>query len=264
MKVISIINYKGGVGKTTVTFNLGAELAKAGKNTLLIDFDGQGNLTKFVGVEKEEAIKENIVDVLSEITGGEKVTSNPIFKVASNLDIITCDIRKENWSIRALSALSRETILKRYIDLLKDIYDYDYILIDNAPSVGLDFQNSLVASDEYLIITEPEIASSDGIYTINNVIEQIRNCFNSKLKATGVVINKVQERTNFHKLMNEVIKVSWGDDVYIFKTVIPKAIAIPESEFESLSVGEYAPKSKAAIAFSNLAKELLDEQNIKM
>lgn len=259
MKVISIINYKGGVGKTTVTFNLGAELAKAGKNTLLIDFDGQGNLTKFVGVEKEEAIKENIVDVLAQITGGEKVTSNPIFKVASNLDIITCDIRKENWSIRALSALSRETILKRYIDLLKDRYDYDYILIDNAPSVGLDFQNSLVASDEYLIITEPEIASSDGIYTINNVIEQIKSCFNSKLKATGVVINKVQERTNFHKLMNEVIKVSWGDGVYIFNTLIPKAIAIPESEFESLSVGKYAPKSKAAMAFKELAKELLSK-----
>ena len=118
-----------------------------------------------------------------------------------------------------------------------------------------------MASDEYLIITEPEIASSDGIYTINNIIKDIKNCFNKDLKATGVVINKVQERTNFHKLMEEVIKEVWGSDVYIFKTVIPKAIAIPESEFESMPIGKYAPKSKAACAFSSLAEELLTKES---
>ena len=109
----------------------------------------------------------------------------------------------------------------------------------------------------YLIITEPEVASSDGIFTINKVIEQIKNEFNKDLKAAGVIINKVQEKTNFHKLMKEVIKISWGEDVYIFNTLIPKAIAIPESEFESLSIGDYSPKSKAAIAFKELSKELI-------
>lgn len=260
MKVISIINYKGGVGKTTVTFNLGAELAKAGKNTLLIDFDGQGNLTKFAGIEKENTIKENIVDVLNSIMANQEMINDPIYKVKDNLDIITCDIRKEYWSMNAMSAMGREKLLKKYILTLKEQHNYDYVLIDNAPSVNLDFQNALVASDEYLIITEPEVASSDGIFTINKVIEQIKNEFNKELKAAGVIINKVQERTNFHKLMNEVIKVSWGDGVYIFNTLIPKAIAIPESEFESLSVGEYAPKSKSAMAFKELAKELLEKE----
>lgn len=259
MKVISIINYKGGVGKTTVTFNLGAELAKAGKNTLLIDFDGQGNLTKFAGIEKETAIKENIVDVLNSIMANQEIINDPIFKVKDNLDIITCDIRKEYWSMNAMSAMGREKLLKKYILTLKEKHNYDYILIDNAPSVNLDFQNALVASDEYLIITEPEVASSDGIFTINKVIEQIKNEFNKDLKAAGVIINKVQEKTNFHKLMNEVIKVSWGEDVYIFNTLIPKAIAIPESEFESLSIGDYSPKSKAAIAFKKLSEELLSK-----
>ena len=253
MKVISIINYKGGVGKTTVTFNLGTELAKAGKNTLIIDFDGQGNLTKFAGIEKETAIKENIVDVLNSIMANQELLNDPIYKVRDNLDIITCDIRKEYWSMNAMSAMGREKLLKKYILTLKEKHNYDYILIDNAPSVNLDFQNALVASDEYLIITEPEVASSDGIFTINKVIEQIN------LKAAGVIINKVQEKTNFHKLMNEVIKVSWGEDVYIFNTLIPKAIAIPESEFESLSIGDYSPKSKAAIAFKKLSEELLSK-----
>ena len=156
-----------------------------------------------------------------------------------------------------MSAMGREKLLKKYILTLREKHNYDYVLIDNAPSVNLDFQNALVASDEYLIITEPEVASSDGIFTINKVIEQIKNEFNKDLKAAGVIINKVQEKTNFHKLMKEVIKISWGEDVYIFNTLIPKAIAIPESEFESLSIGDYSPKSKAAIAFKELSKELL-------
>lgn len=261
MKVISIINYKGGVGKSTVTFNLGAELAAKNKKVLLIDFDGQGNLTKFSGIEENVKIKANIVDMLSSVIAKTNLEADPIYSITDNLDIIACDIRKENWSIRALSELARETILKRYLYGLKERCDYDYILIDNAPSVNLDFQNALVASDEYLIITEPEIASSDGIYTINNIIKDIKNCFNKDLKATGVVINKIQERTNFHKLMEEVIKEVWGSDVYIFKTVIPKAIAIPESEFESMPIGKYAPKSKAACAFSSLAEELLTKES---
>lgn len=259
-KVISIINYKGGVGKSTVTYNLGAELAKLGKKVLLIDFDGQGNLTKFTGVEKKEIISANIVTMLNEIITGKVETPDPIYAVENGLDIITCDIKKENWSIRALSELARETMLKRYIEILKGKYDYEYIFIDNAPSVNLDFQNALVASDEYLIITEPEIASSDGIFTISGIINQIQSCFNKELKAKGVVINKVQENTNFHKLMNEVIKTSWGEDTYIFKTFIPKSIAVPESEFEMLPVSDYNYKNRAAAAFRNLAKEFIIER----
>ena len=133
MKVISIINYKGGVGKTTVTFNLGAELAKAGKNTLLIDFDGQGNLTKFAGIEKETAIKENIVDVLNSIMANQELQNDPIHRVKDNLDIITCDIRKEYWSMNAMSAMGREKLLKKYILTLREKHNYDYVLIDNAP-----------------------------------------------------------------------------------------------------------------------------------
>ncbi len=258
-KVISIINYKGGVGKSTVTYNLGAELVNLGKQVLLIDFDGQGNLTKFTGVENEERISANIVTMLNEIITGQLDTKDPIYAVKDNLDIIACDIQKESWSIRALSELARETILKRYIEIIKERYNYDYILIDNAPSVNLDFQNALVASDEYLIVTEAEIASSDGIFTINSVINQIKSCFNKELKASGVVINKVQENTNFHKIMNEIINTSFGEGTYIFKTFIPKSIAVPESEFEMMPLSDYNYKNKAAIAFRKLAEEFVNK-----
>lgn len=254
VKVISIINYKGGVGKTTVVFNLGAELAMLGKKVLLIDFDGQGNLSKFSGVKASE---ENIITMLNEVIKGEEEFDDPIHNISENLDIITCDIKKESWSIRALSELAREMILNKYINTLKAKYDYDYILIDNAPSVNLDFQNSLVASDYYLIVTEPETGSSDGIYTVNSVIRQIKECFNKELEPAGVVINKVQERTTLHRLMNDVIKKSWGEDIYFFNTVIPNSIVAPESEFLAKSIGSYNRNSKIGLAFKALAVEVL-------
>ena len=256
-KVISIINYKGGVGKSTVTWNLGAELAKCGKRILLIDFDGQGNLTKFTGIEKKEIVTQNIVDMLYLAVSGKEAEKDPIYPIKQNLSIIPCDIRKENWSIRALSELSRETILKRYIDTVKARYSFDYILIDHAPSVGLDFQNGLVASDYYLIVTEAEVASSDGIYTVKKVIDEIRRCFCNGLSPAGVVINKVEELTNLHKLMTTMIQTSWGEDTYIFRTHIPKSIVIPESELMALPVGEYKRSSKAAIAFEKFTREVI-------
>lgn len=255
VKVISIINYKGGVGKSTVAFNLGAELASENKKVLLIDFDGQGNLSKFSGVKTGD---ENIITMLNEVIKGMQEFDDPIHKISKNLDIITCDIKKENWSIRALSELARETILKRYIDKVKDKYDYDFILIDNAPSVNLDFQNSLVASDYYLIVTEPETGSSDGIYTVNSVIRQIKECFNNTLKPAGVLINKVQERTTLHRFMNDVIIESWGEDIYVFDTTIPNSIVAPESEFLEKSIGSYNKNSKIGLAFKAFSKEFID------
>lgn len=256
-KVISIINFKGGVGKSTVTYNLGAELSEKGYNTLLIDFDGQGNLTKFTGIGNSN-IKSNIITVLNKIITGENIKEHPIYKVSENLDVVPCDIQKESWSNRALSVLARETLLKRYIDILNESYEYDFILIDNAPSVNLDFQNSLVASDYYMIVTEPEIASADGIDTIFNIICQIKKYFNEKLLPAGIVINKTEARTNLHSLMGDIIKKLWRDNIYVFKSHIPKSIIAGESEFLAVSIKKHAPKSKIAEAFSNLSDEFLE------
>lgn len=255
-KVVSIINFKGGVGKSTVTFNLGYELSIRDKKVLMIDFDGQGNLTAFCGADKNYSIDENIVSALNRITDGEGINLSGIYRVYKNLDIIPCNIQKENWSSKALSVIARETLLKRFIDYIRATARYDYILIDNSPSVGLDFQNSLVASDEYMIVTEPESASTDGIKTIYSIICEIKQYLNNALKSTGIVINKVDDRTNLHKTMKEVIKEVWGG-IHVFDTCIPKSINIGESEFLGLPIKLYNCDSKVSVAFGNLCNEFL-------
>lgn len=258
-KIISVINFKGGVGKSTITYNLASELAEDNKKILMIDFDGQGNLTKFSGIEKNGKCEDNIISALNKIILGEDIKNHPIYPLTDNLCIIPCDIRKENWSNRALSCLARETLLKRYLEIIKKEYDYDYILIDNAPSVNLDFQNSLVASDKYLIVTEPELASTDGIETIFNIICQIKKYLNPELSPAGIIINKTQVNTNLHSLMEGVIRKAWGDNIYVFKTYIPKSIVAGESELLARSINEHNKNSKIAIAFRDLSKEFIEK-----
>lgn len=258
-KVISVINFKGGVGKSTITFNLGAELSEKGYKVLLVDFDGQGNLTKFTGIEDGDSVgKDNIITALNEVMLGNPVMVDPIYSVSEFLEIMPCDIRKEDWINRSLSVLARETLLKRYLDQLKERKDYDYILIDNAPSINLDFQNSLVASDSYIVVTEAEVASADGIQTIYNIIRQVETYFNPELKATGIVINKVENRTNLHNLMSGFIKDAWGDNMHVFNTTIPKSIIAGESALVCTPICKHNPSSKIGEAFKNLAEEFIE------
>ena len=255
-KVVSVINYKGGVGKSTITYNLGAELSYRGFDVLLIDFDGQGNLTKFTGVEKNGKCAKSITTVLNNIIAHEDITEDPIYQVSGNLDLIPCDISKEKWSNSAISVMARETILKRYIDSLKETCDY--ILIDNAPSINLDFQNSLVAADKYLIVTEPEIASIDGIETIFQIIRQIKECFNKDLSPIGIVINKAELKTNLHTILATMIRDVWGESLYVFNSAIPKSIIVGESVFMSKPICEYKKDSKIGDAFKALTAEFIE------
>lgn len=249
--VISIINFKGGVGKTTVTLNLGYELSKKDK-VLLIDFDGQGNLSKFAGAVQDG---RNLITVLNKLIEGEKITEHPIQQIRKNLDIMTCNITKEQWINRILPEIARETILKRYIDLIKRECNYRYILIDNAPSVNLDFQNALVGSDYYLIITEPELGSTDGIKTVESIIAQMQKYYNPSLSSAGIVINKAESRTNLHNMMEEAINDAWGDELHIYNEILPRSIVAGESNLLCKCIAEHEPKSKLAFSFNRLADE---------
>ena len=258
-KVISVINFKGGVGKTTVTFNLGAELARRGEKVLLIDFDGQGNLSQLAGVENYD---KTIITALYDVMNGEadKICDNLISSVLDGLDIIPCNIEKEKWLNEALTSLSRETIFRRFIDKTGIKNKYDYILIDNAPSINLDFQNSLVASDEYLIVTEAEIASTGGIKTVYGIIKQIRDYFNLGLKPCGIIINKAMVNTNLHIAVSGFIHNLWEDDIYIFKQVIPRTVTMGELSLYNLPICVYKPNSKQAEVFSNIIDEMLNQE----
>lgn len=257
-QVISIINFKGGVGKSTVTFNLGSELARKGYEVLIIDFDGQGNLTKFSGIRN---VRSTIITGLNDVMDGTLTANSddPIYNVHKNLDIMPCNIAKEKWMNDALSKIARETILKRYIDYLKEKYSYNYILIDNAPSVNIDFQNSLVASDQYLIVTEAEVASTDGVQTVLSIIGQIKQYFNPKLRSAGILINKCEERTRLHMAMKEDIGEQWGDSSYVYENCIPKSITAGESNAFGISISTYKSESKIAEAYRAFANEFISK-----
>lgn len=257
-KVIAVTNYKGGVGKSTVTTNLGFELENLGFKVLMIDFDGQKNLTAFCGMKKH-CDDNNIITALDDIDGNfDSSYPDPILNVKGNLDIITCDIRKTAWKNRVLSSISKDTIMKRYIDTLRVKYDYDYILIDNAPSVETDLVNALAAADEYLIVTEAEVGSVDAITTVVGVIEQVQKLLNPKLKAAGIVVNKFDKRTTLHKLLLDVIKETWKDKIHIFETIIPNSIAVADSELVNAPVSIYNKRNIAAKAFESFTKEFIE------
>ena len=260
-KVIAVTNYKGGVGKSTVTINLGYELENLGFKVLMIDFDGQKNITTYSGM-KSHSQENNIITALDDVDKDFNLDySDPILKVGENLDIITCDVRKNAWKDRIASAISKDTIMKRYVDTLRVKYDYDYILIDTAPSAEADLINVLAAADRYLIVTEAATGSVDAITTLVDIITQVKKLLNPNLEAAGILINKFEKKTTLHKLLLEVIQEVWDNKIYIFNTVIPKSIAVGESQYLSISLSEHNNNNIAAAAFKAFTKEFVERTN---
>lgn len=262
-KVIAVTNYKGGVGKSTVTINLGYELENLGFKVLMIDFDGQKNITTYSGM-KSHSQENNIITALDDVDKDFDLSyPDPILKVSENknLDIITCDVRKNAWKDRIASAISKDTIMKRYVDTLRVKYDYDYILIDTAPSAEADLINVLAAADRYLIVTEAETGSVDAITTLVDIITQVKKLLNPNLEAAGILINKFEKKTTLHRLLIEVIQEVWDNRIYIFNTVIPKSIAVGESQYLSISLTEHNNNNIAAAAFKEFTKEFVERTN---
>ena len=263
-QTIAVVNYKGGTGKTTTALNFGAELAEKGYKVLLIDFDGQGNLTKAATGEKNvDRIKETITTSLNQIMKGNKVTL-PITKTyKENLDIIPCNVTMADTKVGLILAMARETILKRTLEDVKNKGDYDYILIDNAPSVEIDFINSLVAADEVLIVSSPDTFSCEGIQNLLVKYLSVKKYFNHDLEISGILINNVDMRNNFTKDMIKVIK-KYFEDLKIFKTHIPRSIRVNESQAESRAVGDYEKKNKVAKAFTDFTNEYLESKEYEI
>ena len=259
MKIISVVNHKGGVGKTTITMNLGAELADRGNKVLLIDLDSQGNLTKATGIKirKDNNAVYTIASALNAVMKGEKINPEDyIYRsgINSNLEVIPCCIDMADTKIALNIAMARETMLKLFIDDITEVKQYDYILIDNAPSIEVDFQNSLVASDEVLIITEADEFSTDGMESLLNQLAKIKSFFNPRLSVAGVLINKADVRTNLCKDMINVIRELFGK-LRVFDTVIPASVKLKESQIMKVSIKTYDKENAVAKAISSFTDE---------
>lgn len=247
-KVISIANQKGGVGKTTTAINLSTILAKKGKKVLLIDADPQGNGTSGLGINKEQ--KFSVYDVLIEDIEIENTLQKTQIK---NLDLCPSNINLAGAEVQLVSMEDREYRLKSKLDVIKD--EYDYIIIDCPPSLGLVTLNAFTASDSVLIPVQCEYYALEGLGQLLNTIELVKKHMNKGLKVEGALLTMYDARTN---LSNQVVKeVKRYFENKVYKNVIPRNVKLSEAPSYGMPITVYDPRSKGAKSYEKFAKEFL-------
>lgn len=247
-KIISVANQKGGVGKTTTTVNLSTILAKKGKKVLLIDTDPQGNATSGLGVSKD--VELSVYDILIGDTEFDETLQETAIK---NLKVCPSNISLAGAEVQLVSMMSREQRLKTKLDKIKD--QYDYILIDCPPSLGILTINALTASDSVLIPVQCEYFALEGIMQLLNTITQARKSLNPNLEIEGVVLTMLDSRTNLGLEVVENVRGFFRERVY--DTIIPRLIRLTEAPSHGKPIANYDPTSRGTEAYINLAKEVI-------
>ena len=246
--IISVANQKGGVGKTTTTVNLSTILAKKGKKVLLIDTDPQGNATSGLGVSKD--VELSVYDILIGDTEFDETLQETAIK---NLKVCPSNISLAGAEVQLVSMMSREQRLKTKLDKIKD--QYDYILIDCPPSLGLVTLNAFTASDSVLIPVQCEYFALEGLGQLLNTVNLVKKHLNKNLEIEGALLTMYDARTNLSNQVVKEVKKYFEDKVY--KTVIPRNVRLSEAPSYGMPITVYDPRSKGAKAYEKFAKELL-------
>lgn len=256
-EVIAIANQKGGVGKTTTTFNLGVALAKQGKRVLLIDADPQGDLTTYMGVHDVDSIPITLSTLMERSIRDEDINSKEaVLKQDEGVNYIPSNLELSSMEVSLVNAMSREYTLRNCISDLKN--DYDYMLIDCMPSLGMITINALASADKVIIPVQSEFLAAKGMSHLMNTVLKVRKQINPDLKVGGILLTMVDGRTNLSKEIAKELKETYGVAFKLYDTQIPRAVKAAESSRQGESILSYDKNSKVAQSYIDFAKEVLD------
>ena len=254
--VLATVNQKGGVAKTTSCINIGAAMAREGKKVLLVDTDPQASMTISLGNQQPDQLAPTIADLMTKVMNdipiapGEGILHHP-----EGIDLLPANIALAGTEVSLVNAMSRETILKQV--LARNRQDYDCIIIDCMPSLGMLTINALAAADAALIPVQAQYLSAKGLEQLLQTVQKVRRQINPKLKIEGILLTMTDSRTNYGQQIDNLIRGAYGSKIKVFDQTIPRSVRAAEISAVGKSIFQHDPKGKVAEAYRSLTKEVM-------
>ena len=254
--VTAVVNQKGGTGKTTTCENLGIGLAMEGKKVLLVDTDPQASLTISLGYPVPDHISPTLSDLMKKIVSDQPIESGEgILHHPESVDLVPANIELAGMEVSLVNVMSRESVLKQYLDSVKK--EYDFLLLDCMPSLGMLTINALAAADNVIISVQAQYLPAKGLEQLLQTVNKVKRQINPKLRIEGILLTMVDSRTNYAKDISALTRENYGGKLKVYQTDIPRSVRAEEISTEGKSIFRHDPKGKVAEAYRVLTKEVL-------